>query len=44
MQQIKGAILKARLGYVEQNWGRDGLDRVLAALPEDDQRALRTLC
>jgi hypothetical protein len=43
MQQIKGAILKARLGFVEQNWGREGLDRVLASLPDDDQRALRAV-
>lgn len=43
MQQIKGAILKTRLGFVEQHWGRAGLDRVLAVLPEDDQRALRAV-
>jgi uncharacterized protein (TIGR02265 family) len=43
MQQIKGAILKARLGFVEQHWGRAGTDQVLAALPEEDQRTLRTL-
>ena len=42
MQQIKGTILKSRLGFVEEHWGREGLDRVLAALPPDDQRALRT--
>lgn len=43
MQQIKGAILKARLGFVEQHWGRAGTEQVLAALPEEDQRMLRTL-
>ena len=43
MQQIKGAILKARLGFVEQHWGREGLDRVLASLSDDDRGALRTL-
>ncbi len=43
MQQIKGAILKTRLGFVEQHWGREGLDKVLASLPEEDQRALRTV-
>lgn len=43
MQQIKGAILKARLAFVEQHWGREGLERVIAALPDDDQRALRTV-
>ena len=41
MQQIKGAILKSRLGFVEQHWGRDGLERVLAALPEDDRQTLQ---
>jgi uncharacterized protein (TIGR02265 family) len=43
MQQIKGAILKARLGFVEQHWGRDGLERVLAALSEEDRRALHAV-
>ena len=40
MQQIKGAILKARLGFVEQHWGRAGLDKVVSSLPEEDQRTL----
>lgn len=43
MQQIKGTILKSRLGFVEQHWGREGVDRVLAALPEADQKALRSV-
>src|SRR5690349_3909313 len=43
MQQIKGTILKSRLGFVEQHWGREGVERVLAALPPDDQRALRPI-
>ena len=43
MQQIKGAILKTRLAFVEQHWGREGLDRVVASLPDEDQRALRTV-
>ena len=43
MQQIKGTILKSRLGFVEQHWGRGGVDRVLAALPPEDQRALRPI-
>jgi uncharacterized protein (TIGR02265 family) len=41
MQQIKGTILKSRLGFVEQHWGREGVERVVASLSDDDQRALR---
>lgn len=43
MQQIKGTILKSRLAFIEQHWGREGVDRVLAALPDDDQKTLRTI-
>ncbi|HET7234000.1 MAG TPA: TIGR02265 family protein [Longimicrobium sp.] len=43
MQQIKGTILKSRLGFVEQHWGRDGVERVVGSLPDEDQKALRTL-
>ena len=41
MQQIKGAVLKSRLGFVEDHFGKEGLARVLASLPADDQRLLR---
>lgn len=41
MQQIKGAVLKSRLGFVEEHFGRDGLQRVLDSLESGDQRALR---
>ncbi len=41
MQQIKGAVLKSRLGFVEEHFGAAGLQRVLESLPPDDQRALR---
>lgn len=43
MQQVKGAVLKARLGFVEQHGGPDALHRVMEALPENDRAALRTL-
>ena len=43
MQQIKGTILKSRLTFVEQHWGREGVERVLASLPQDDQQALRAI-
>jgi uncharacterized protein (TIGR02265 family) len=41
MQQIKGAVLKSRLGFVEEHFGKEGLARVLESLPADDQRLLR---
>jgi hypothetical protein len=43
VQQIKGAVLKSRLTFVEEHSGKDGLQRVLSALPTTDQRALRML-
>ncbi len=43
MQQIKGTILKSRLGFVEQHWGRAGLQRVLAELEAEDRRTLETI-
>lgn len=43
MQQIKGAVLKSRLAFVEEQAGKEGLQRVLAALPEGEQRTLKML-
>jgi len=43
VQQIKGAVLKSRLAFVQDHAGKDGLQRVLAALPDGDQRTLRML-
>ena len=43
MQQIKGTVLKSRLAYVQDHAGKDGLQRVLDALPEGDQRTLKML-
>ncbi len=44
MQQIKGAVLKARLGFIEQHFGSAGVERVLAHLTAPDRRELqRTL-
>jgi uncharacterized protein (TIGR02265 family) len=43
VQQIKGAVLKSRLAFVEEHGGADGLHRVLDALPEEDRHALRAL-
>lgn len=41
MQQIKGAILKSRLSYIEETFGKDGLRKVVETLSPDDQRTLR---
>ncbi len=43
MQQIKGAVLKSRLAFVEEHAGKEGVQRVLEALPAADQRTLRML-
>jgi uncharacterized protein (TIGR02265 family) len=43
MQQVKGSVLKSRLAFVEQHGGKDGVDRVLAALSAEDRAALRNL-
>ena len=43
MQQIKGAVLKSRLAFVQDQAGKEGLQRVLAAMPEGDQRTLKML-
>jgi uncharacterized protein (TIGR02265 family) len=41
MQQIKGAVLKSRLAFVERHSGKEGVQRVLESLPAADQRTLR---
>jgi uncharacterized protein (TIGR02265 family) len=43
VQQIKGAVLKSRLAFVEDRFGKEGVQRVLSGLPADDQRTLRML-
>jgi uncharacterized protein (TIGR02265 family) len=43
MQQVKGAVLKARLSFVEQNWGKPALEKVLASLSREDQETLRVI-
>jgi uncharacterized protein (TIGR02265 family) len=40
VQQVKGSVLKSRLGFVEDHFGGDGVSRVLASLGEEDQKAL----
>ncbi|HUR95114.1 MAG TPA: hypothetical protein VMY76_11055 [Gemmatimonadales bacterium] len=43
VQQIKGAVLKSRLAFVQDHSGTEGLERVLAALPEGDRRTMKML-
>ena len=43
MQQIKGAVLKSRLAFVERQAGKPAVEQVLATLPSDTQRTLRML-
>jgi len=43
VQQIKGAVLKSRLAFVQDQFGTEGLQRILASLPDSDQRTLRML-
>ena len=40
-QQIRGTVLKARLAFVEEAAGKDGVARMLAALPPEDQKILK---
>jgi uncharacterized protein (TIGR02265 family) len=43
VQQVKGSVLKSRLGLAENMAGPDGLERVLGELSEDDRAALKTV-
>ena len=43
MQQVKGSVLKSRLGFVEDHFGEAGVARVIASLGEEDQKALQMI-
>jgi len=43
MQQVKGTVLISRMAFIEQNFGKEAVERVLGSLSEEDQRALRML-
>jgi len=43
VQQIKGAVLKSRLAFVEEKFGAAAVQQVLAGLPPDDQAALASI-
>lgn len=42
-QKIKGSILKSRLEFVRNEFGEDGLNKILDGLPEEDQKILGRL-
>jgi uncharacterized protein (TIGR02265 family) len=42
-QKVKGSVLKSRLAFVDKQFGQEGLDRVMANLSPEDQKALRGL-
>ena len=39
-QKVKGSVLKSRLAFVENEFGRDGLEKVMEALDPEDRQAL----
>ena len=39
-QKVKGAILKSMLAFVEKQFGREGLDKIMENLDPEDQKAL----
>jgi uncharacterized protein (TIGR02265 family) len=43
VQQIKGGVLKSRLAFVEEQFGKDKLELVLASLGEADRKTLAML-
>ena len=42
-QKIKGSILKSRLEFVRQEFGDDGLVKIMDSLPEEDSKILGRL-
>jgi len=43
VQQIKGAVLKSRLAFVQEKFGDAALQQVMASLSADDQAALNSI-
>jgi len=42
-QKIKGSIIKSRLEFVRNEFGEEGLNRIMDSLPEEDQKVLGRL-
>jgi uncharacterized protein (TIGR02265 family) len=43
VQQIRGTVLKSRLAFIEEVAGKEGVQRVLSALPPEDQKIYRMI-
>jgi uncharacterized protein (TIGR02265 family) len=43
VQQIKGAVLKSRMAFVQEHFGDAAVQKVLASLPAEDQGALNSI-
>jgi uncharacterized protein (TIGR02265 family) len=43
VQQIKGGILKSRIGFVDEHFGKEGREKVMMALSDDDRKALSSI-
>jgi uncharacterized protein (TIGR02265 family) len=43
VQQVKGAVLKSRIAFVEEHFGKGAVQRVLESLPVEYQRPFRLL-
>jgi uncharacterized protein (TIGR02265 family) len=43
VQQMKGAVLKARVAFIEEHFGKDGVQKVLARLDKTDRAALQVI-
>jgi uncharacterized protein (TIGR02265 family) len=43
MQQIKGSVLKSRLSFVEEHFGKESVERVLTTLRDADRKALASV-
>jgi uncharacterized protein (TIGR02265 family) len=43
VQNVKGAVLKARIAFIEEHFGKDGVAKVLAKLPAADRATLSVI-
>ena len=42
-QKVKGSVLKSRLAFVENEFGREGLEKVMEALDPEDRQTLNSI-
>jgi hypothetical protein len=43
VQQVKGSVLRSRVAFIEEHFGKEGVQRVLESLDPADRSALRIL-